>query len=70
MFFQFLKWTHQIQRFNVFNAFFYVRTPITLQVFIETLRKKKFKKAYRVRNIFQFLFCKLGKMDPFTVFPL
>ena len=52
MFCQFLKWTQQIQRFNVFNAFFCVRTPITLQVFIETSRKKKFKEAYRVRNTF------------------
>ena len=37
---------------NVFNVFLYVRTPITLQVFIETSRKKKFQKAYRVRNTF------------------
>ena len=44
--------------FNVFNVFFYVRTPITLQVFIEAYRKKKFQGAYRVRNTFQFLFAK------------
>ena len=44
--------------FNVFNVFLYVRTPITLQVFIEAYRKKKFQRAYRVRNTFLFLFSK------------